>query len=168
MSHIHRCSMTSQYGEDTCQQRFFNIDLHWQSWIFSLSLFHNKPRMAHYGAKQFALHHSPHFLSKFDVTFTPSSFTAPIPWPPCSPHILLYPFRSVHSYLPRQAVSHSSVGLLYLLRHTCPCVLRTHILPVVFIQYFTIHSVKIIFGLSLFQVVIHVLSKKTCTSREQS
>ena len=28
-----------------------------------------------------------------------------------SPHILLYPFRPVHSYLPQQLVSHSSVGL---------------------------------------------------------
>ena len=43
MSHIHTCSMTSHYGEDTCQQRFFNIDLHWQSCIFALSHFYHNP-----------------------------------------------------------------------------------------------------------------------------
>ena len=53
-------------------------------------------------------------------TFINYSITAPMSWPPCSPHILLYPFRHVHSYLPRQAVSHSSVGLLIILHHTYP------------------------------------------------
>ena len=80
MSHIHTCSMTSHYGEDTCQQRFFNdnIDLHWQSCIFSLSHFYHKPCincdcMAHYGAKQFALHHSPHPTTHFLASLTPDS-----------------------------------------------------------------------------------------------
>ena len=30
-------TVRGRYGEDTCQQRFFNIDLYWQSWIFSLT-----------------------------------------------------------------------------------------------------------------------------------